>query len=277
MRIAFYTLLILTFTIATASANRCYYQQDITSDTTWTRADSPVIIYGNVSIDDGAILTIENGVEVLFEKVTGDGGFRDGSELFVKNGSLIVLGNELDPVVFSSNSYMPSPGDWGCLVVEGNNIVNLRYAKIEYAKVGLYLYDLGYMSEIGSTFDYCSFKHNDEYGVLIYQSSPTLRYDIITDNTSGVGVLGNSSPTINFNDLYNNYNYDYVNNSSNNQDATSNWWGTVDPSLIELRIYDHLDSPSLGRVDYVPYLNGPAQDQGSAQTYSVGWLKSYFW
>jgi len=270
-------LLILTIATASASANRCYYQQDITSDTTWTRADNPVIIYGNVSIDDGAILTIEHGVEVLFEKVTGDGGFRDGSELFVKNGSLIVLGNELDPVVFSSNSYMPSPGDWGCLVVEGNNIVNLKYAVLEYAKVGLYLYNLGYMSEMSSTFDYCSFNSNDECGVLIYQSSPTLRYNIITNNTSGVRVLGDSSPNISFNDLYDNYVYNYMNSSTNNQDATSNWWGTIDPGLIELRIYDQVDNPNIGRVDYVPYLNGPAQDQGSAQMYSVGWVKSYFW
>lgn len=277
MRTILGLLLILIIATASASANRSYYQQDITSDTTWSRADSPVVIYGNVSIDDGAILTIEHGVEVLFEKVTGDGGFRDGSELYVKNGSLIVLGNELDPVVFSSNSYMPSPGDWGCLVVEGNNIINLKYAVVEYAKVGLYLYNLGYMSEMSSIFDYCSFSYNDECGVLIYQSSPTLRYNIITDNTSGVRVLGDSSPNISFNDLYDNYVYNYMNSSTYNQDATSNWWGTIDPGLIELRIYDQVDNPNLGRVDYVPYLNGPAQDQGSAQTYSVGWVKSYFW
>jgi len=252
-------------------------QQDITEDTTWDRTDSPIIIYGNVSVDDGAILTIEHGVEVLFEEVSGDGGFREGSELYIKNGTLIAMGTELDPVIFSSNATFPSPGDWGCLVVEGDNIISLSHCLIEYAKVGLYFYDLSYFSEISSHIENCIIRENDESGMLVYNCSPTLKYNAFTFNTVGVRTLGNSSPLINYNDIYDNFSYDYKNDSSQNQDAICNWWGTTDPYIIELKIYDSMDDPTNGRVDYIPYLSGPAHDEGSAQVYSMGWVKSYFW
>ena len=272
-----YISFILLVAVGSSYATLTYIQQDITEDTTWTKSDSPIIIYGNVSVDNGAILTIEHGVEVLFEVVIGDGGFREGSELYVKDGTLLAMGIEMDPVIFSSNATLPSPGDWGCVVVEDDSIISLNNCTIEYAKVGLYFYDLDYFSEIASDVESCLFRYNDEYGVFFYQCSPTLRYNEFTENSVGVRTLGNSTPLINYNDIYDNYVYNYRNDSANNQDATCNWWGTTNPSIIELKIYDELDDPSKGRVDYVPYLSGPAGHHGTVQIYSMGWVKSYFW
>ena len=103
-----YISFILLVAVGSSYATLTYIQQDITEDTTWTKSDSPIIIYGNVSVDNGAILTIEHGVEVLFEVVIGDGGFREGSELYVKDGTLLAMGIEMDPVIFSSYAtYLP--------------------------------------------------------------------------------------------------------------------------------------------------------------------------
>ena len=157
-----YILFILLVAVGSSYATLTYIQQDITEDTTWTKSDSPIIIYGNVSIDNGAILTIEHGVEVLFEVVIGDGGFREGSELYVKDGTLLALGIEMDPVIFSSYATLPSPGDWGCVVVEDDSLISLNNCTIEYAKVGLYFYDLDYFSEIASDVENCLFRYNDE-------------------------------------------------------------------------------------------------------------------
>jgi len=48
-----------------------------------------------------------------------------------------------------------------------------------------------------------------------------------------------------------------VNNSTSNVNATTNWWGTTNETLIEERIYDYYDDYLLGRVIYKPYLTEP--------------------
>jgi hypothetical protein len=65
---------------------------------------------------------------------------------------------------------------------------------------------------------------------------------------------------IHFCNLFNNTPYDVVNNLEYGFDinATLNWWGTENETLIGEKIYDYYDSYNYGKVMFKPYLNEPA-------------------
>jgi hypothetical protein len=80
----------------------------ITSETTWTKANSPYELKGPVAIGKGATLTIEPGVQVFF----------NGYCLQV-NGTLVAMGNSNEPVSFIAGEghtneivFMPSSTSW---------------------------------------------------------------------------------------------------------------------------------------------------------------------
>ena len=69
------------------------YSQTISQDTTWTKADSPVNLAGNVLVANGATLTIEAGVTVNCDK-----------NVIQINGTLKVQGTTQDQVIFTSTN-----------------------------------------------------------------------------------------------------------------------------------------------------------------------------
>ncbi|MBN1971538.1 MAG: hypothetical protein JXR48_04130 [Candidatus Delongbacteria bacterium] len=54
--------------------------------------------------------------------------------------------------------------------------------------------------------------------------------------------------------------YEIYNSSTSTIDATNNWWGTTDETVIQNRIYDYNDDFNLGVVNYLPYLTEPNPD-----------------
>ena len=96
-------------------------------------------------------------------------------------------------------------------------------------------------------------------GVFIWGGNPTLKYNNITDNDSGYGgiYIWRGKALINYNNIYGNTWYDVVNHDAQNPsdiDATNNWWGTTEESIIQTHIYDWYDDKSLGLVIFKPYL-----------------------
>ena len=70
------------------------------SNTTWTKADSPYVVTGNVGIPEDIRLTIEPGVEVRFE----------GAYEILVNGSVDANGTTSEPIVFGSTTLGTSSG-----------------------------------------------------------------------------------------------------------------------------------------------------------------------
>ena len=117
----------------------------ITTETTWTVANSPYVVTCDVVVDAGVTLTIEPGVVVKF-----NGWYED---LWV-NGTLVADGTSSDPITFTSikddavggdtngdgSDSSPAPSDWNSLRFNSSSTgsvldhVVVRYGGGQYAE-----------------------------------------------------------------------------------------------------------------------------------------------
>ena len=91
----------------------------ITTDVTWTAADSPARIAEEVTVTSGATLTIEPGVDILF----------DADVAITVEGVLRALGTADDSVRFLPGT----ESEWGGLRFAGSDSSTLRYVQIHGA------------------------------------------------------------------------------------------------------------------------------------------------
>jgi hypothetical protein len=89
-------------------------------------------------------------------------------------------------------------------------------------------------------------------------SGTTLEYCSIYNSLVGIR---SASGSIKYSNIYNHTEYNVENEAGvgNDIDATHNWWGTTNETLIEELIYDYYDDYNLGRVLYKPYLSAPLE------------------
>jgi hypothetical protein len=100
----------------------------ISTDTTWDLAGSPYIVIGDIIIEWSVTLTIEPGVQVLF----------DGYYRIMGDGTLWAVGTPTQRIAFSSNNLVPNPVYWYGIDVGGLWNAGLRYSDINYAHYGLH-------------------------------------------------------------------------------------------------------------------------------------------
>ena len=102
----------------------------------------------------------------------------------------------------------------------------------------------------------------NNYGAGIYREPEA--YNIYVSNSTirgntHSGISGHIGGYIRYSNIYYNFPYDYENSEGNDVDATYNWWGTINETLIQEYIYDYYDDYSLGRVLFKPFLTAPAR------------------
>ena len=86
-----------------------------------TAADGTIRLAGNVQVGSTAALTVTSGTTVL-----GNGGLD-------VLGSLAVQGTAAHPVIFTSASANPAPGDWPGVRYESGSMGSMTYAMVDYA------------------------------------------------------------------------------------------------------------------------------------------------
>lgn len=104
----------------------------LTTNATLTEAQSPFVLDGDVSVSNGAVLTVEPGVVIRMNP---------GANLTVSQGALRARGLKAKPIVITSSNEIPggkpSPGDWGQVVFlnQTNDAETiLEWVEIRYGK-----------------------------------------------------------------------------------------------------------------------------------------------
>ena len=225
----------------------------ISQNTTWTKANSPYTLSGNVLINH-TILNIEAGTSVNL----------NGYCIEI-NGTIVAKGTETNPITLE-NGYQsekgiifdPTSNNWN----ENSNTGSIIEGAI-LDSVGIFVQ--GAEPKINRNLFYNSGKYTTApYAIFILgpSSNPTM---VISNNTFGSGYTLSAieisqppTPIIVGNNFIGKsaYNIDLWYYTPD-VEAINNWWGTTDPEAINKTINDFYDNFQFGKVTFVPFLTQP--------------------
>jgi len=150
-----------------------YAQTEVSGDQsgTWSLSDSPFLVIDQIIIPQNEILTIEPGVEIIFQ----------GHYKLTVEGLLNAEGTENDSIYFTTDNQEIG---WGGIRFIGAGVNNLSFCRIEYGKSSTGDYPDnhgGAIALIGgdAIFNNCVFANNDAtgdengMGGAVYALSPT--------------------------------------------------------------------------------------------------------
>ena len=244
----------------------------ISTDTVWANTTTPYTFSSTVQIRNGVTLTIAPGVQLEAGNIS----------VF---GNLQIAGTAAAPVQLTNVSIVPA----------GNGDPNKRFAMdIQHATFnGGSLYSPTGNAIYGSLRLQDSVLTNVPYMYVWYPTSDVLIKGNIFENFGGISIGSSNANVLVENNLFNGsgqmgylvqnwasygtamttvrYN-SFLNSASTAVmlpsgysnaalDARQNYWGTVDSTLIEARIYDSNDDLSTaGTIPYLPFLTGHHPD-----------------
>ncbi len=215
----------------------------------WNNYNVPYIIDDDLLVQAGDSLEIAPGCTLRF----------NGDYLLNAQGSLLAIGSEFEPIVFTSNSETPAPGDWKG--IQFNNSFGMSTCRcsdcvIEYAGSSTGCVRLSTSHEV--TFANCLVRYSETAGIYVGpNSTPTLINCYIVDNGTHGVYLYNESSGLNgggavseWNDIHSNGLFNVYHNNAAELDLGFMYWGTTDSSSIADGI--HLFS---GSCNFTPWLN----------------------
>ncbi|MGA1873287.1 MAG: PKD domain-containing protein [Thermoplasmatota archaeon] len=211
----------------------------IASNTTWTNESDPYIVTSNILVHENATLTIDPGVEIRFR----------GYYYIKIEGSIRAIGTETEPIVFTSDSNEPEPGDWYTMDFSGGGDgmnSTIGFSIFQYATYGIKVTDQA-PRIINNSIRYC--KNRGFYVQVGNRQSPTFDSMIIANNTisnngnDGIHVFG--SPRIIDNLVHSNRNGievlgDHSNPLIANNTIKENRYGIVHSASGASRIMNNL-------------------------------------
>ena len=104
----------------------------------------------------------------------------------------------------------------------------------------------------GPSILYNVISQNGDEGVYNINTDVTFEYNHITDNDEN-GVVTENLKSFQQNGIFNNNPFQCMYLGSTDQAAPNNDWGTSDSQEIDALIYDHLDDPNVGTIQYIPF------------------------
>ena len=236
---------------------------DITSDTTWSRANSPYLVTLPISVANTATLTIEPGVEVLFAV---------GAGLRIAGG-LNSKGTHAQQIrMVGANGAL-----WqGLTVVQPTRNVLLQSTTIRNAAVGLAIRQSlvatqasGRVDVLDSLFEQNAIGLDADYSIATNAPHLTLRNNLLTDNGIGLrinGLLGNAAtPKFNHNSFVGN-SIGALNLATQAIKMQQQWWGSASgPQLGTSAVCGNPPAPGTaaadlvcGTIDFTSWVKVPA-------------------
>lgn len=183
-----YTYVLLLLLFAYGAKAQSYVNGIISENTTWTTAESPYIVNGNLLVNSGSTLTIEPGVSVKFDRST----------TLQINGGLVAIGSPSEPIVFTSNASNPRPGDWNYIHFapgstnasydkEGNYISGCIVKHCEFKYGGGLNKGILYIDKTTPHLEQCTITKSSSNGIFIQQSVLKIDQCHISNNR-GAGI-----------------------------------------------------------------------------------------
>lgn len=173
-------------TAMTANFYVNYWSGNITNNTTWSSANSPYYVGGDITVASGVTLTIQSGVTVNFLDDDDQSGGLDTDRV-----ELIVEGTLLaDGVTFTSPS--TSANDWYGIVLDGaSSTTTIENSSIQWALRGIIIDDCSPTIE-GNELD------NNQYGIWVHGSTsqPTITENDIDNGSLPLVVSSSAQPYI---------------------------------------------------------------------------------
>ena len=169
------TALILNICLVSFLYSQTQAQTDIygglIGNTTWTTAGSPYVIHGDISIQNGATLTIEPGVhvEISSQDITFGGKDLSLTEIIVlENASLVAEGLQTDSIIFSLIPGSQADDLWyGIEAVSGSSLT-MQYTSITNTHTALLLGQV-----VSSNLENCQISDVSNLGLDIQGNSGT--------------------------------------------------------------------------------------------------------
>lgn len=152
----------------------------ISTNATWTKANSPYIVTGDIDIDTNALLTIEPGVTI---KV-------DGNYTIYVDGIIKALGTGSDNILFTSNRPSPAMGNWKGIVIRrmiSTDTLVFDHCHFQYADNAIY--SDGFLRIVNSKFD------NNQFGINALQDA-VINECVFLNNHDAIYVTGNNDITV---------------------------------------------------------------------------------
>jgi len=131
-------------------------------------------IEDNTTVSSGKLLTVKAGASIRV----------NSSKYLTVNGKLVANGTSSQRITFTSNSFNPMPGDWSGIILNGGGPDTLKYCKLDYATVGMFL-----VNTFGTSFfDHDTISNCSQTGISVSNtqtSTPSLKlnYSRIRKNT----------------------------------------------------------------------------------------------
>lgn len=167
----------------------------ITTDTTWTLANSPYVVTNNVTINAGVTLTVEPGVVLKFNPTKG----------LTARGRLVANGTSTARIVFTSikddsvngdtggdGATVGAKGDWAGITISTTEIgADSAMSFVDIAYAGQYFAALfAYDSYSNLSFDHSRVSQSGFYGIVCQSKRPETNGFVLTMTSSSVTDSG---------------------------------------------------------------------------------------
>jgi hypothetical protein len=234
-------------------------------------------------VADGRILF--NGGKITFIQASDDWDDETQKGSIIENAGVnCLLSTGSAPIQIINSSFTKGLRVGGDAIVSHNTITSSIgsdwVGRPVYAEVGLSVSGNAYVSD-NVIFGYFTtaaitasaspiiqrnvISNNYGYGSEGYhQADISLQYSnaLIQNNTINKSAIGlsidaKSSPTIIYNNIQENTNYNIYSTSQSDLNVTYNWWGTTNTQEIDQKIYDSKYDFHLGTISFNPFLTAP--------------------